>query len=63
MLIRDMFVKKHPTPICMPWKELSQPTDLHKNNPVQLPMKTETSKQPQIRDVGVLNTEFSDKEN
>jgi hypothetical protein len=55
-----MFVKKQPTPICVPWKELSQPADLYKNNPVHLPMKTETSKQPQLSDIGVLNKEFSD---
>ena len=63
IVIKDMFVKKQPTPICMPWKELSQLTDLNHNNPVKLPMNTKTSKQPQNSDVGVLNTEFSDQKN
>jgi len=63
IVIKDMFVKKQPTPICMPWKEISQLTDFNQNNPDQLPLNTKTSKQPQNSDVGVLNTEFSDKKN
>jgi len=63
MVIKEMFVKKQSTPIRMPWKEISQLTELNHNNPDQLPPNTKTTKQPQISDVGVPNTEFPDQKN
>jgi hypothetical protein len=63
LVIKDFFVKKQLIPICVPWKEVPQLTDLNKNNLDESLENTEASMQLQNNDVGVLNLEFSDPKN
>ena len=46
-VIKDLLVKKQPTPICMPWKDISGETNLNHKNPSKLTLNIETSKFPQ----------------
>ena len=43
IVIKDLFVKKQPTPICMPWKEILGETNLNHKNRSKLTLNTETS--------------------
>ena len=63
IVIKDLFVKEQPTPICMPWKDISGETNLNHKNPSKLTLNIETSKHPQNNNIGILDTDSSDQKN
>ena len=63
ILIKDLFTKKEYIPICLPWKEITQLTDLNQNNPDELLQNTEVSMSLQNSGTEVSNSEFLDQKN
>jgi hypothetical protein len=61
IVIKDLFVKKKPTPILIPWKGISDVTDPNQNIPDNVTLNIEISKHLQNSDVEKLNTELSDQ--
>ena len=58
-----MFVKQHPTPICIPWEGILDITDLNQNIPDDVTPNIEIAKHLQNNDLEKLNTELSDQKN
>jgi hypothetical protein len=58
-----LFVKKQPTPICIPWKRILDVTDQNQNIPDNVTPNIEISKHLQNNDLEKLNSEFSDQKN
>jgi len=61
IVIKDLFVKQHPTPICIPWEGILDITDLNQNIPDDVTPNIESAKHLQNNDLEKLNTELSDQ--
>jgi hypothetical protein len=61
IVIKDLFVKKQPTPISITWKGISDVTDPNQNIPDNVTLNIEISKHLQNNDLEKLNTELSDQ--
>jgi RNase H-fold protein (predicted Holliday junction resolvase) len=62
IVIKDLFAKKQPTQICMPWKERSQVTDLNPNNPDELLLEsTDTISDTLDQQNDSVNTRISNR--
>ena len=61
IVIKDLFVKKQPSIICTPWKEISGETNLNHKNPSKFTLNIQTSKRPQNNNIGTLDKDSSDQ--
>jgi hypothetical protein len=63
IVINDLFVKKQPTPTCIPGKGILDETDPNQHIPDDVTPNIEISNILQSNDLEKLNTELSDRKN